>query len=137
MGDNPLSLPSRLEPDTIGRHLGDRNSGSFAGPSARFNDGRFWVTTERSPEHCARFVFTGHWPLQAWGVGTTSVRRRGPPSLPGRAEYPWPEQMDRKMLRFVEKRGVQASRNGPSEDSKCWQRIELGIHGLRSWSRNW
>src|SRR5208283_1451826 len=54
-----------------------------------------------------------------------------------RAGYPWPEQMDRKMLRNVEKRGVQAARNGPSEDSKCWQRIELGIHGLKSWDRNW
>ena len=31
--------------------------------SARFNDGRFRVTTECSSEHCARFVFTGHWPL--------------------------------------------------------------------------
>src|SRR5208337_2957715 len=49
-----------------------------------------------------------------------------------RAGYPWPEQMARKMLRNVEKRGVQAARNGPSEDSKCWQRIELGIHGLKS-----
>ena len=35
------------------------------------------------------------------------------------------------MLRNVEKRGVQAARNGPSEDRKCWQRIELGIHGLK------
>ena len=31
-----------------------------------------------------------------------------------RAEYPWPEQMARKMLRNVEKRGVQAARNGLS-----------------------
>ena len=36
-----------------------------------------------------------------------------------------------------EKRGVHAARNGPSADSKCWQRIELGIHGLKSWDRNW
>ena len=27
--------------------------------------------------------------------------------------------------------------NAPSEDRKCWQRIELGIHGLKSWGRNW
>jgi len=54
-----------------------------------------------------------------------------------RAGYPWPEQMARKMLRNVEKRGVHAARNGPSEDSKCWQRLELGIHGLKSWGRNW
>ena len=33
-------------------------------------------------------------------------------------------------LEKSEKRGVQAARNGPSEDNKCWQRIELGIHGL-------
>ncbi len=32
---------------------------------------------------------------------------------------------------------VQAARNGPSEDRKCWQRVELGIHGLKSWGRNW
>ncbi len=35
------------------------------------------------------------------------------------------------------KRGVQAARNAPSEDRKCWQRIELGIHGLKNWGRNW
>src|SRR5271166_3233796 len=28
-------------------------------------------------------------------------------------------------------------RNAPSEDRKCWQRVELGIHGWRSWGRNW
>src|SRR5208337_4541697 len=54
-----------------------------------------------------------------------------------RTGYPWPEQMDRKMSRNVEKRGVHAARNGPSEDTKCWQRVELGIHGLKSWGRNW
>jgi hypothetical protein len=59
---------------------------------------------------------------------TVDVARRG--------GYPWPEQMARKMLRNVEKRGVQAARNGPSEDSKCWQRIELGIHGLNRWAVN-
>ena len=40
-------------------------------------------------------------------------------------------------LEKSEKRGVQAARNGPSEDRKCWQHVELGIHGLRSWGRNW
>jgi hypothetical protein len=40
-------------------------------------------------------------------------------------------------LEKSEKHGVQAARNGPSEDSKYWQRVELGIHGLRSWGRNW
>ena len=32
-----------------------------------------------------------------------------------------------------EKRGVQVARNGSSEDRKCWQRVELGIHGLNRW----
>jgi len=32
-----------------------------------------------------------------------------------RAEYQWTEQMSRKMLRNVEKRGVQTAENGPSE----------------------
>ncbi len=36
----------------------------------RFNDGRFRVTTEAQLPARARFVFTGHWPLEAWGVGT-------------------------------------------------------------------
>jgi len=31
-----------------------------------------------------------------------------------------------------EKRGVQTARNGPSEDGKCRQRVELGIHGLKA-----
>ena len=68
VGDNPLSLPSRLEPDTIGRHLGDRNLGSFAGPSARFNDGRFRVTTERSSEHAlaSSSLATGRCRRGAW-----------------------------------------------------------------------
>ena len=35
------------------------------------------------------------------------------------------------------KRGVHVARNCPSEDGKCWQRIELGIHGLKSWGCNW
>src|SRR5208283_3067105 len=30
---------------------------------ARFNDGRFRVTTEAQLRARARFVFTGHWPL--------------------------------------------------------------------------
>ena len=45
---------------------------------------------------------------------TTSVNYRGPPSMSRRVGYPWPEQMSRKMLRNVEKRGVHAPRNGPS-----------------------
>ena len=30
---------------------------------ARFNDGRYRVTTEAQLRALARFVFTGHWPL--------------------------------------------------------------------------
>ena len=51
-----------------------------------------------------------------------------------RARYPRPEQMARKMLRNVEIRGVHAAGNGPSSDRKCWQRLELGIHGLNRWT---
>ena len=51
-----------------------------------------------------------------------------------RARYPRPEQMARKMLRIVEIRGVHAAGNGPSSDRKCWQRLELGIHGLNRWT---
>ena len=58
---------------------------------------------------------TSHYSLrscdrQATGRGCssslTSVNRRGSPLLPRRAGHPWPEQMDRKMLRFVEKTGM-------------------------------
>jgi len=40
------------------------------------------------------------------------------------------------MPRNVEKRGVHAAGNAPSEDRKCWQGVELCIHGLRSWGCN-
>ena len=40
------------------------------------------------------------------------------------------EQMDCKMLRNVEIRGVHAAENGSSSDRKYWQRLELGIRGL-------
>src|SRR5208337_5331637 len=32
-----------------------------------------------------------------------------------------------------EQRGVQGARNGSSADRKCWQPVELGIHGLNRW----
>ncbi|MGZ3379153.1 MAG: hypothetical protein ACXVBB_02685, partial [Isosphaeraceae bacterium] len=34
------------------------------------------------------------------------------------------------------KRGVQTDKM-PERGQKRWQRIELGIHGLKSWGRNW
>ncbi len=81
----------------------------------------------RPPSYRQR-LFVEYYIGESLGSATLAARRAG---------YPWTEQMNRKMLRNVEKRGVQAARNGPSEDSKCWQRIELGIHGLKSWDRNW
>jgi hypothetical protein len=39
-------------------------------------------------------------------------------------------------LEKSEKRGVQAARNGPSEDGKCLQRVERRIHGLNRWAVN-
>ncbi len=52
-----------------------------------------------------------------------------------RAGYPWTEQMSRKLSRKVRETASSNSRNAPSEDRKWWGRIELGIHGLRSWVR--
>src|SRR5271157_5448252 len=63
------------------------------------------------------------------------LSERGQEVLAARAAgYPWPEQMDHKMSRNVEKRGGQAARNCPSADRKCWQRVRLGIHGLNRWT---
>ncbi len=69
--------------------------------------------------------------------GTTSVDRRGPPSMP-RAELGI-HGLNRWLVKCIEmskKRGVQAAGNGLSEDRKCWQGIELGVSGLRSWGCN-
>ena len=40
-----------------------------------------------------------------------------------RAGYPWPEQMDRKTLRFVEKTRSSNKQNA-QRGQKCWQRLE-------------
>ena len=82
-----------------------------------------------------------------WLLHCGATRQKGVHDLGGslgsavaavrRAGYPWTEQMARKMLRNVEIRGVHAARNAPSEDAKCWQRIELGIHSLKSRGRGW
>jgi hypothetical protein len=50
----------------------------------RFNDGRFRVTTEAQLRARARFVFTGHRPLEAW------VHYRGEPSGPPSLPRPEP-----------------------------------------------
>ena len=47
-----------------------------------------------------------------------------------RAGYPWSEQMGRKLSRKVRDSPSSNSRNAPSADRKCWQRLELGIHCL-------
>src|SRR5271165_3265256 len=57
------------------------------------------------------------------------------PTVGASPGHPWTEQMSRKMLRNVEKRGVHAARNGPSEDRKCWQRVELGTQWTEQMSR--
>ena len=63
----------------------------------------------RPPSYRQR-LFVEHDLGESSGSAVDAVRR---------AEYPWPKQMDRKMLRIVEKREVQAAGNGPSEDGKC------------------
>ena len=50
-------------------------------------------------------LFVEHDLGESSGSAADAVRRAG---------YPWTGQMTRKMLRNVEKRGVQAARNGPS-----------------------
>jgi len=57
------------------------------------------------------------------------VDRRGPPSMPRRAGYPWTEQMSRKMLRNVEKRGIHAARNGAGSNFGSVADIRTEIHG--------
>jgi len=69
-------------------------------------------------------LFVEHYLGESSGFAIDAERRAG---------YPWTEQMSRKMLRNVEKRGVHAARNGPGKDRKCWQRVELRIHGLNRW----
>ena len=95
-----------------------------------------------------------HWPLFSLIMRPPSYRQRlfveyylgessrpavdacaelGTAPLPGRGQHAGAATGIEKS----EKRGVQAARNAPSEDRKCWQLLELGIHGLRSWGRNW
>ena len=88
------------------------------------------MTTEVQLRARARFVFTGHWLLKGGGVGrgyylgelsgaaVAAVRRAG---------SPWPEQMDRKMLRFVERTRNSHRQNAPSADRSvvsAWRGIE-------------
>src|SRR5271157_5515398 len=41
----------------------------------------------------------------------------------------------RKKSGKVRETGSSRSPNAPSEDRKCWQRLELGIQDLKSWGR--
>jgi hypothetical protein len=65
---------------------------------------------------------------------------RSPGSAPlaaRRAGYPWTEQMSRKKSRKVRETRSSYSRKRPELGQKCRQRLELGIHGLKSWGCNW
>ncbi len=64
-----------------------------------------------------RFRLVSPVPADSDGKSGAPIQRCGISELSGsavdaarRAGYPWPEQMSRKMLRNVEKRGVQAAR---------------------------
>jgi len=79
-----------------------------------------WRVTWR-PRSAEGRLFVDHYLGRSLGSAIEAARRAG---------YPWTEQMSRKMSRNVEKRGVHAAGNAPSEDRKCWQGVELCIHGL-------
>ena len=76
--------------------------------------------------------------------GMTSQIRRSAASIPANIAEGQGREHTKEFLSYVsiargslvEKRGVQAAGNGPSEDRKCWQGVELCIHGLRSWGCN-
>src|SRR5512135_1620763 len=54
-----------------------------------------------------------HWPLAAAGAGRGYYRGEPPGAAVAaarRAGSPWSKQMDRKMLRFVEKRGIRTDK---------------------------
>ena len=75
-----------------------------------------------------------HWPLAAGGVGRGYNRGElsgAAVAAARRAGSPCPEQMDRKMLRFVEKRGVRTDKTKRLQrGQKCCQRIDLRFHHL-------
>src|SRR5271157_4108458 len=86
----------------------------------------------RSSEHAlaSSSLATGRWRRGAWvhyrsepsGAAVAAARRAG---------SPWSEQMDRKMLRFVEKRGVRTDKTKRLQrGQKCCQRIDLRFHHL-------
>jgi hypothetical protein len=54
-----------------------------------------------------------------------------------RAEYPWTEQISRKLSRKVRETRSSSSQKRSERGQKYWQRVELGIHSLKSWGRNW
>src|SRR5271157_5044273 len=105
----------------FGQGLLTRPSSSTDGLSV---PGRWRVTWR--PRSAEGRLFVDHYLGGSLGSAVEAARRAG---------YRWTEQMSRKMSRNVEKRGVHAAGNAPSEDRKCWQGVELCIHGLRSWGR--
>ncbi len=72
-----------------------------------------------SPAHdlAISLVTLLHWPLAAVGSGRGYYRGEPPGAAVAaarRAGSPWSEQMDRKMLRFVEKRGIRTDQTPPA-----------------------
>src|SRR5208337_4984719 len=72
-------------------------------------------------------LFDWHYLGESSGSAVDAARRAG---------YPWTEQISRKLSRKVRETRSSSSQKRSERDSKCWQRVELGIHGLRSWGRN-
>ena len=73
----------------------------------------------RPPSYRQR-LFVEHDLGGSLGSAVEAVRRAG---------YPWTEQMSRKMLRNVEKRGVHAARNGAGSNFGSVADIRTEIHG--------
>jgi len=86
------------------------------------------VTTEAQPPSTRSLRL--QWPLAAVGVGRGYYRGEPPGAAVAaarRAGSPWPEQMDCKMLRFVEKTRNSHRQNAPSADRSvvsAWGGIE-------------
>ena len=81
----------------------------------------------------------------AEALKSTTSRTGGKPNVIARGPEPCSPGISRARSRIgpgslatvsrnVEIRGVHAAGNGPSSDRKCWQRLELGIHGLNRWT---
>ncbi len=72
-------------------------------------------------------VGRGYYLGEPSGAAVTAARRAGSPR---------PEQMDRKMLRFVEKTRNSHRQNAPSADKKYCQHLDLRFHNLNKCTVN-